>query len=230
MHRMLIADTDEPFVSAATRAFSGDFEVRACHDGETALELLLTFRPDVLILNLSLPFKDGLTVLQQTACLPPVILVVTSYISPYIQRSCAALGVGYIQTSPTVNALRVRVIDMVSQWKHNQNPPDLRTQTVLHLHILGFSTHRVGYNQLCEAIPLYYQDRDQSLNYVFYPKIASLCNASSGSAVERSMRNLIEEAWKRRDPVIWSKYFPHETQCPSNKVFFDGLANQLKAP
>ena len=230
MHRMLIADTDEPFVSAATNVFSGEFEVCACSDGETALELLLTFRPDVLILNLSLPFKDGLTVLQQTAYPPPVILVITSYMSPYIQRSCAALGVGYIQTSPTINALRVRVIDMVSQWKHNQNPPDLRTQTVLHLHILGFTTHRVGYNQLCEAIPLYYHDRNQSLNYVFYPKIASLCNASSGSAVERSMRNLIEDTWKRRDPVIWSKYFPYETECPSNKVFFDGLANHLKAP
>ena len=230
MHRMLIADTDEPFVSAATSVFSGEFEVRVCHDGETALELLLTFNPDVLILNLSLPFKDGLTVLQQTACLPPVILVITSYINPYIQHACAALGVGYIQTSPTVNALRVRVTDMVNRWKHNQSPPDLRAQTVLHLHILGFSTHRVGYNQLCEAIPLYYQDRDQSLNYVFYPKIASLCNSSSGSAVERSIRNLIEEAWKRRDPVIWLKYFPYETQCPSNKVFFDRLANHLKAP
>lgn len=227
MHRMLIADSDEPFISAAEAVFAREFVVRTCQDGETALELLLNFRPEVLILNLSLPFKDGLTVLQEAAYPPPVILAIATYVNPYIEQACAALGVGYILRSPTVNALRVRVVDMVNQWKSRQTPPDLRTQTVLHLHILGFPTHPISYPQLCEAIPLYFRDRNQCLSIQLYPQIASICG-SNGTAVERAIRKLIEKAWKHRDPTIWAKYLPNETACPSNKVFFDALANNLK--
>ncbi len=228
MHRMLIADIDEPFISMAEGIFSREFEVRTCQDGETALELLLDFRPDVLILNLSLPFKDGLTVLQEAAYPPPVILAIASYVSPYIEHRCASLGVSYILRSPTVNALRVRVMDMVSQWKSNQTTLDPRIQVSLHLHILNFPTHRAGYWQLCETIPLYFQDPDQNLKTVLYPKVALLCNRTDGRAVERTMRRLIEDTWEQRDPITWAKYFPNQTECPSNKVFFDALANMLK--
>ena len=228
MYRLLIAETDEPFSAAAMAAFSGEFEVCVCKDGETALELLSDFRPHVLVLNLSLPFKDGLTVLQEAGYLPPVILAITTYISPYIEQTCAALGVGYILLSPTINALRVRVMDMFSRWKNTHSPQDLQSQTVLHLHILSFQTHRTGYPYLCEAVPLYYRDRDQCLKTALYPRIVKLCNATSSDAVERAIRTLILYAWEHRDPVIWSKYFPNHTGCPSNKVFFDVLANMLE--
>jgi CheY-like chemotaxis protein len=224
---MLIADNDDPFTSAVEAVFAREFDVRTCQDGETALELLLNFRPDVLILNLSLPFKDGLTVLQEAAYSPPVILAITTYLSPYIEQACAALGIGYLLRSPTVNTLRVRVMDMVGQWKSGQIPPDLRTQVSLHLHILNFPTHRAGYWQLCEAIPLFYQDPDQNLNTVLYPKVALICNRTDGRAVEHTIRSLIEHTWKQRDPITWAKYFPNQTECPSNKVFFDALANML---
>ena len=61
LYRMLIADHDEVFLSVAERVFSADFEIETCQDGETALQLLSTFQPQVLILNLSLPGKDGIT-------------------------------------------------------------------------------------------------------------------------------------------------------------------------
>ncbi|MBQ6851410.1 MAG: hypothetical protein IJO04_00030 [Oscillospiraceae bacterium] len=228
MYRLLIAEPDEPFISAATAALSGDFEIRICKDGETALELLLDFQPHVLVLNLSLPFKDGLTVLQESGYLPPVILAITTYLSPYIEQTCAAVGVGYLLLSPTVNALRVRIIDMFNRWKSNRTPADLQKQTALHLHILNFQTHRAGYRLLCQTIPLYYKNREQCLKTDLYPTVSKLCNASSPDAVERATRKLIEYAWDHRDPVIWAKYFPNCTDCPSNKVFFDILANMLE--
>lgn len=228
MYRLLIADSDEPFSSAAKTALSGDFEVLTCQDGDTALELLLRFEPQVLILNLSLPYKDGLTVLQQAAYLPPVILVIASYVNPYTEQTCADCGVGYILISPKINALRVRVIDMFNRWKNNRTPPDLHAQIVLHLHILNIQTHRAGYAQLCEAILQYYQDRDQCLKTVLYPKVASLCHATSGGSVERAIRDLLVKAWKHRDPVAWAKYFSNYNRCPSNKVFFDTLSNMLE--
>ncbi len=225
---MLIVDTDESFVSAVENVFAREFEVQTCRDGETALDLLVGFRPHVLILNLSLPYKDGLTVLQQSPYTPPVILAITNYVSTYIQRSCANLGVGYLLLSPKVSALRVRVMDMVNHYQSADSGMDLRAQTVLHLHILGFPTHPIGYPQLCEAIPLFFWNREQILNAEFYPTIAAICRSTNGMAVERSIRTLIEKAWNNRDAMIWEKYFPNCTKCPSNKAFIAAIASQLE--
>ena len=74
MHKLLIADSSEPFTDALKAVFENDFTLQICQDGETTLEMMLSFQPDVLILNLMLPFKDGLTVLQESAHKPKVIL------------------------------------------------------------------------------------------------------------------------------------------------------------
>lgn len=228
MHRMLIADSDDVFLAAAKQAFSAEFEVCTCQDGETALELIASFDPQVLVINLMLPHKDGLTVLQETAQLPPVTIAITSLLMPYIEQACAELRIGYLMISPCLNALRVRVIHMVNQWQSSQTPEDLRSQVIMHLHSLSFPTHRTGYRQLCEAIPLYYQDRDVCLETVLYARIAKMLNKSGSKAVERAMRAVIVAAWKHRDNKVWLKYFTGPNVCPSNKVFFDAIADHLQ--
>ena len=229
MRRLLIAHPDELFLEKTEAVFSAEFETRTCADGETALKLLLEFQPDVLILQLSLPYKDGLTVLQQTAKLPPVILEITNYIIDYIETACAALGVGYIQLSPAHNSLRVRVMDMIARHESQQGPPDLLAQIALHLHILDFPTHRLSYARLCQAIYLFHLDPEQCLKPVLYPEVARCCGASSGDAVERSIRSLIAYAWEHRDPLIWANYFPNAVdEPPSNRQFFDVISKRLK--
>lgn len=227
MHRLLIADSDDGFLLAAKDAFSADFEVLTCQDGETALNLLAAFQPQVLILNFMLPFKDGLTVLQEAAVLPPVTIAVTSVILPHVEKACLDLKVGYLMVSPCLNALRVQTIYMVNQWQNSQTPPDLRVQVIMHLHILNFPTHRIGYRQLREAIPMYYRDRDQCLDTVLYADIAKMFNRSGSKTVERSMCAVIKDAWGHRDELVWSKYFSDQKSFPSNKVFFDAIADHL---
>ena len=63
MLKLLIADCSEPFTEALEAVFKNEFDLRICYDGETALETLLSFRPDALVINFQLPYKDGLTVL-----------------------------------------------------------------------------------------------------------------------------------------------------------------------
>ena len=114
MPKLLIADSSEPFTDALCRVFCNEFNLQVCHDGETALELLLSFQPDVLVLNLMLPFKDGLTVLQESAHKPGVILAICPYVNAYIEQAAVSLGVQYIMIMPTVHALRVRLMDMIA--------------------------------------------------------------------------------------------------------------------
>ena len=230
MYKLLIADSSEPFTDALKIVFENDFDLQICQDGETALEMLLDFQPDVLILNLMLPFKDGLTVLQESAHKPKVILAVCPYVNPYIEQTAVGLGVQYIMLMPTVNALRVRLMDMISSTITPKE--DLNGQTVVHLHILNFLTHLDGYQQLCVGIPIYFCNPGMRLSKELYPAIAKHFGLTDARTVEHSIRKAITSAWERRNRVVWAKYFPPKPDgtipCPTNKEFICHIAELLE--
>ena len=231
MYKLLIADASEPYTDALSDIFRHEFELKICHDGETALEMLLSFTPDILILNLMLPFKDGLTILQESAHRPRVILAVTPYANSYIEQTAINLGVQYIMIMPTVNSLRVRLMDMIA---NTISPtPDLSAQTIIHLHALGFQTHLDGYRQLCIGLPLFAAATGMRLSKELYPAIAEHLGNLDARSVEHSIRKSITNAWSQRDPVIWAKYFPGHTGehlCPTNKEFLSRIAEILEIP
>ena len=230
MFKLLIADSSEPYTDALADVLDSIFDLRICNDGDTALELMLSFRPDVLILNLQLPFKDGLTLLQQSAYRPRYILATTSYISPYVERCAASLGVTYTMLTPSVASVRVRIMDMIQQTATLSRPADLSAAAATHLHSLSFMTHMDGYQQLCEAIPLFYADPHQRLTKELYPAVAQICGCKDARSVEHSIRKAIEAAWKSRDDSVWCKYFPQEVgckECPTNKAFISRLVQML---
>ena len=228
MPRLLIVENSEIYAAALEQSLQGLFEIKICTDGETALEDLLSVQPDALILNLSLPFKDGLTVLQEAVQLPPVVLVLSLYSNPYAEQAAVNLGAGYVLRMPSVNAVRLRLMDMLQQ---RQEAPDDRTKTANHLYAMQFMPHMDGFGLLCTGIPLFAQNPKQKLSIELYPQVAKLCGCSDGRAVEKTIRNAIEAAWKVRDKTVWTKYFPvaieDNASCPSNKVFIARLAELL---
>ena len=93
---------------------------------------------------------------------------------------------------------------------------------------LGIAVHRHGYRQLCIGISQYARDDTQNLTKELYPDICNQLGYSDWRAVERSMRSVIYDAWRNRDPEVWGKYFPDDQTPPSNKQFIATLAEQLK--
>ena len=223
MLKLLVADMSEEFTDAVENVLHNEFEMKVCHDGETALELLHYFRPDVLIMHLLLPFKDGLTVLQETTYRPRVILALAHYLPPYAEKRAIELGIQYILFSPTVNTLRVRLMDMIAETQ-----PREETRVAVHLHSLGFRTNLDGYRQLCEGIPIFAQNPGMLLSKELYPAIGEIFSLPDCRTVEHSIRKAITDAWSRRNPVIWEKYFPGATEAPTNKVFVSKLAEMLQ--
>ena len=226
MLKILIADGSEPFTDALTEVFKKDFQLKVCHDGETALELLQSYTPDILILNFILPYKDGLTLLQESAHRPKIILAVTPYTNPYIEQTAANFGVQYIMIMPKVEALRVRLMDMIAADLAPRDEPT--SQVMVHLHILNFFTHLDGYHQLCIGVPLFLQNPGMRLSKELYPVIAEHFGLPDPRTVEHSVRKAITAAWARRNPTVWEKYFPGSRTCPTNKAFISRLAEMLK--
>lgn len=68
-------------------------DVHTCDTGTDALAMLETHRPDALILDLTLPVMDGLTVLRKTSFRPRIILALTNLATPGVIQAAADAGV-----------------------------------------------------------------------------------------------------------------------------------------
>ncbi len=231
MRKILIADSSEIFTTTLTTELQKNFQVISCADGQTALDLLPEYEPEILILNLLLPYVDGLTLLQKTAYRPPIVLAITMHLSSYVEQAVNALGVDYTMIAPSVNAVVHRLQDLLKQYSLPCSQADPVAETVHHLHLLNFPTHLDGYRQLCIALPLFVENPQQRMTKELYPNVAKHCGCQDGRSVEHSIRKAIHAAWLQRDNAIWRKYFPFgptgKIPCPTNKEFICRLAELL---
>lgn len=225
MLKLLIADPSEPFARSLGAELRGEFEIQICTDGKAASEKLRTFQPDALVLNVMLPHKDGLTVLQESSFKPRIILGIMPHNFEYAYQRAIDLGVQFILIAPAISALRIRLIDMLKTTSANADPAE---QASVHLHILNFHTHLDGYRQLCVGIPIFAQNPGQLLSKELYPAIAEALNLTDPRTVEHSVRKSIADAWRRRDPAVWDKYFPPSKRPPNNKAFLSAIAELLQ--
>ena len=219
MLKLLVADMSAEFTDAVAQALESEFEMRFCHDGETALKLLREFKPDALILNLILPFKDGLTVLQESDHKPRVIMAVTNILPPYAEKRAAELGVQYALIMPTVKTVRLRLLDLIAEAEEGNG-----LRVAAHLRRLGFRTHLDGYRQLCVGIPIFAQNPGMQLSKELYPAVSREFGLPDPRTVEHSVRKAINDAWARRDIAEWERYFPDARSAPTNKAFISRLA------
>ena len=109
----------------------------------------------------------------------------------------------------------------------DHSSPTHQVQTGILLRELGFPVHRVGYKQICIAVPCYAQDSTQSIIKEIYPYIARICCYSNWCAVEHAIRCAIHDAWRDRDPVIWEKHFPNCKKPPIQQTIHRHIGRVL---
>lgn len=234
--KLLIADDGDEFRQALAETLSKNYIVRTCRSGSQALDLLRSFRPDILVTDLMLSELDGLTMLQLAteAGIRPKVLVASSHFSSYIQAALERLQVDYTMRKPcSIQAVVCRVADfaaeLISLPPTCCDPEDLITNVLLHL---GLGAHLDGFRYLVTAIPLYSHDRNQAITKELYVAVAEV-HGKDPRQVERSIRSAIDSAWKRRTDKIWAEYFapgPDGTvPRPSNGRFIGQLTLLLMA-
>lgn len=66
MKKILIVEDDKYLINAyRVKMTSAGFEVKLAMDGDEALEILKTFYPDIILLDLVMPKRDGFSVLEE---------------------------------------------------------------------------------------------------------------------------------------------------------------------
>lgn len=234
IRKLLIADGSAAFCGALTDMLGGAYETRICCDGIQTRALLEEFRPDVLVLDLTLPGLDGIAVLRELAgrSQRPAILVTTRLLSPYIQHAVEALDVDYLVVKPCdIRALADRIHDLAQEPLAPQilTSPELSASNMLL--DLDISIKRRGFRCLETAVVLFSQNPGQSMTKELYPAVARQCGGN-GEAVERAIRGAVHAAWERRDEAAWRRYF---RPCrggmvprPTNTAFIAALAECLR--
>ncbi len=122
MKKLLVAE-DDKFLANAYRVklTKAGFEVLIVSDGQEALDSLKTFKPDLILLDLVMPIKDGFTVLGELKKSPdwakiPIIVASNLGQKEDIDKATALGTDGYIvKTDLSLNGLIEKINNMLGK-------------------------------------------------------------------------------------------------------------------
>lgn len=123
MKKILITE-DDKFLASAFRAklVKAGFEIKIVGDGEEAIEALETFTPDLILLDLVMPKKDGYAVLQDLKAEPkwksiPVLIATNLGQKEDVDRAMKLGADAYIVKSELALGELVKKINLLLKTK-----------------------------------------------------------------------------------------------------------------
>lgn len=232
MMRVLVAEADletQEMLSSTLTGFG--FSVYEASDGMQALSLIGTLSPNIVVLALALPLRDGLGVLESLSKyqlgIYPHMVVVTA-MGKEARAKALSLGADIALAKPldpTVLAVQLR--DMASNGPSVLGIRHAKKRIVLVnelLQMIGMQENLKGFAYLARAVALVSVDynmlRRATAN--LYPRIA-VENGVTDHSVERAIRHAIETTWTYGSMEVMHRIFgnsidpqrgkPTNTEC-----------------
>ena len=241
---VFIADSTEEFcknLSAALQRAEGFQVVGTAGDGEQALRAIQELKPHVLVLDLMLAKRDGISILKalQGTEYKPAILVTSGFITEYVAATAANLGARYLMLKPCDMTALVERLEEI-RGSHRQvstarrgDKNSIESMVTGIIHEIGVPAHIKGYQYLREAIIIAVNDMDviNAITKVLYPPVAKTFQTTP-SRVERAIRHAIEVAWDRGDLDTLQRFFGYTVSNtkgkPTNSEFIALIADKLQ--
>ena len=242
---VIIADNTEEFCSSLTAALqrAEGFQILGtANDGEQAIRMIAEKKPDVLVLDLMLAKKDGLSVLKTLSSGDhrPVTLATSTFVTDYVASAAANLGVRYLMLKPCDMTALVERLEEIRGGENRRQPlsrsggqTSIETLVTNIIHEIGVPAHIKGYQDLREAIIIAVNDMDviNAITKVLYPQVAKTFQTTP-SRVERAIRHAIEVAWDRGDLDTLQRFFGYTVSNtkgkPTNSEFIALIADKLQ--
>lgn len=258
--KIMILDDNKEFVILLKDYLNlqSDMEVVAYgFDGVNGIKMLEEYKPDVLLLDIIMPEKDGLTVLEEIAksssINKPTIVVMSSIGQEKITGKAINLGATYYVVKPfDIKSLTERIRDLIENeigtnsenitprfFSKDNTLDSRRLNTTLEvkvtnaIHDVGVPAHIKGYQYVREAIMMTVKDEDviNAVTKTLYPNLASVFNTTP-SRVERAIRHAIEVAWNRGQIEVHDRIFGYTVNSnkgkPTNSEFIAMIADRLR--
>ena len=192
--------------------------VGIAHNGVDGLKLLLNTPCDVALIDIIMPQKDGISVLEGLKNHPevkkPACIMFTAVSHDGLTKKALALGADYFVLKPfDMDVLARRILDIHDHrnaregqrakevtnetkpvvMRQRENPENYAADI---LRRLGIPSNLNGYTYLKKAAVLAVEDPTMlnGITKVLYPEIAKKCETTS-VRVERSIRHAIQTSW-----------------------------------
>ena len=242
---VFIADSAEDFCSGLTAALQradGFRVLGTAGDGEQAIRMIEEKKPDILVLDLMLAKKDGISVLKSIANMEhkPITLATSAFLTEYVSTAAANLGVRYLMLKPCDMTTLVERLEEIRGGESLRVSPrrlpdknSIESMVTNIIHEIGVPAHIKGYQYLREAIIIAVNDMDviNAITKVLYPEVAKTFGTTP-SRVERAIRHAIEVAWDRGDLDTLQKFFGYTVSNtkgkPTNSEFIALIADKLQ--
>ncbi|MFA5604130.1 MAG: sporulation transcription factor Spo0A [Bacilli bacterium] len=212
------------------------------HDGLEGINLIEKEKDqyDVIILDLIMPNKDGMFVLEEMKKrgIEKKVIVATSYNSSEVIRDVSDFGVNYFILKPfDLSDLEKRIIECQNKTKSNKNIDfyhnNLQISISKILHELGIPSHIKGYQYIREGIGIIFENPETigGITKELYPELAVKFDTTV-SRVERAIRHAIEVSWNRGNWTLMEEIFGHSVDIdkakPTNSEFIVTIADKLR--
>ena len=241
---VFIADSSEDFCTGLTAALQhtdGFHVIGTAADGDLALRMMEERKPDVLVLDLMLPKRDGISLLKAISHWDrkPITLATSAFVTEYVSMAAANLGVRYLMLKPCdLTAVAEHLEEIRSgenlriSDRRRSDKTSIESLVTGIIHEIGVPAHIKGYQYLREAIIIAVNDMDviNAITKVLYPQVAKTFQTTP-SRVERAIRHAIEVAWDRGDLDTLQRFFGYTVSNtkgkPTNSEFIALIADKL---
>lgn len=258
MRRIVIIDDNKDLINSVKEGIESVEDISVvgvATNGKDGLELINDLNPDLVILDIIMPYIDGLSVLERLYDNKnaPKIIMLSSLSNDNVSQKAISLGADYIMTKPfDVMSLSKRIIELTEDMSkketkvvfneinynskvENVHVPDVDLETEISALIrdIGIPAHIKGYSYIRDAITLVLDDIDilSAITKELYPTVAKKHNTTA-SRVERAIRHSIEVAWQRGNATTINSIFGATISSskgkPTNSEFIAVIAEKLR--
>ena len=255
--KIMIVDDNKEFVKILTTYINGenDMEViSSAYDGLNVVSIMKECQPDVVLLDIIMPEKDGLAVLEEInekLDKKPLVVMMSAIGQERITQKALSLGAMYYVVKPfDLATLTERLRELVgitsnsvlekAKGEYNFKPgiktkkmAPIEVRVTNLIHDVGVPAHIKGYQYLREAIIMSVQNEEviNAVTKTLYPSLAKAFKTTP-SRVERAIRHAIEVAWNRGQIEVHDKIFGYTVNSnkgkPTNSEFIAMLADMLR--
>lgn len=224
MRKVLLADRMQEVLDDLVFALGDHFLVKTCTDGQQLRALADSFKPDILVLDLSMPGYEPMAFLSSLPKPRPLIVATTIYTNDHLVHLLEQQQAKALLTKPLHAD---SVASLLLKYEQLLDPePELRGAVYEAMLCVGVKLRYSGFTQLSEGILFACGKEQYSLTDEVYPHVARVCY-STEQAVEKAMSRCISQSYDRADRRLWYCLFG-QRQCPSNGVFIHRLSLGIK--
>lgn len=247
---ILIADDNEDFALTLVKYLEKEEDMEVigiAKNGKEACDMVTNTQPDVLLLDVIMPYLDGIGVLEYINSSgidkKPMCIMLSAVGQAKITQTAISLGAEYYVVKPFDIEILVKRIKEIKNYKpttaqncysnkdreykmpyidisdsNKKNEEALEALVTNLIHELGVPAHIKGYQYLREAILMVIKDID-IINQITKQLYPAIASKyrTTPSRVERAIRHAIEVAWARGEQGTVESIFGYTISAAKGK-------------